>query len=328
VNGQQTNGQSNNGAGANGGGQQQARRTPEQDFAAKVSATAKKQLIGILGTEAGQMAAHKITMAMLSAMRTSRDPSAFLKVTEASIADCVSTSYETQLYPGGPNPVVYLVPQAPRRGEQPELQWRITHRGLAVLAARAGFGIMAVPVSVSDKLEIEFGEAIRHRADPSAWPKSLDEILGCILVVRRLADGVVISRAWLPLAAIYRRKGKAKSGEVWDEWPIEQAQKTTIKWGFARGYVPLDSVEMQQALAADERGEIIDSTAETLSVEQVPRSAGRRSPLAIEQGPDPVDFREEANRAGQRERVVVNAQSTPADEGDPGPGGNPNSEEW
>lgn len=281
------------------------RRTPEQEFGARVSATATKQLVAILGTEAGKRAAHAITMAMLSAMRTSKKPLAFLDVTEASVADCVATSYETGLHPGGPNPVVYLVPQAPRSGAQPELQWRITHRGLAILAARAGYGILAVPVSKSDALRVEFGEAVGHEADPSAWPEGLGDLQGCILVVRRISDGVVIARPWMPIAAIDQRRRKARDQGVWDAWPVEQAQKTIIKWGFARGYVPLDSPELRSAMSADARGDVIDTTATLVASEQVGGKARGKAALGLpDHGGAPVaDFSAESARLANRETV-------------------------
>ena len=302
--------------------------TPAQEFGRRVSATANKQLVAILGTEAGKKAAHTITMAMLSAMRVSKTPSAFLEVTEASVADCVATSYETGLYPGGPNPVVYLVPQAPRQGAQSELQWRITHRGLAILASRAGFGVLAVPVSTSDELEIQFGEATAHHADPSAWPESLADLVGCILVVRRISDGVVIARPWMPIAAIDQRRKKARDQGVWREWPVEQAQKTIIKWAFARGYVPLDSPELRAALEADVRGDIIDTTA-TVVEDPSARPRGRSAlgltpePRALPDGggaPVP-DYAAEAERLAQRERVPVDEeqQGPPAGQFAPSP---------
>lgn len=291
-----------------------ARRTPEQEFAARVSGTANKQLQAILGTEAGKRAAHTITMAMLSSMRTARDPSAFLKVTDASVADCVATSYETGLHPGGPNPVVYLVPQAPRKGEQPELQWRITHRGLAILASRAGYGILAVPVAATDKLKIEFGEVTVHEAAPDAWPEKLADIVGGILVVRRISDGVVISRAWMPLKAILQRKNKSRDGSVWNEWPIEMTQKTLVKWGFARGYVPLDSPEMRAAMEADDRGDIIDAAVEVVAdvYAPAPTSARQRAlGVGAPAGTSPVP---EPTRQPERDRVPVTRVEEPTPE--------------
>lgn len=303
----------------NPSGQQRRPRPPEQEFFGRVSAMATRQLTHILGTDAGKKAAYTIATAMLSAMRTSKNPRAFLEVTEASIADCIATSYETGLNPGGPNAVVYLVPQAPRQGAQPELQWRITHRGLAILAARAGFGVLAVPVARTDHLQVAFGEATEHDADPAAWPERLEDLLGCILVVRRISDGLVIARPWMPMAAIDQRRQKARDQGVWQAWPIEQAQKTVIKWGFARGYVPIDSPELREALSADNRGEIIETTAVTVGTGSEPRGmealgVRRREPerpALPDHGPG-VDYTAEAARLNERERVPVEEERPPA----------------
>lgn len=276
-------------------------RTPEQEFALRVSTTANKQLQAILGTDAGKKAAHTITMAMLSAMRTAKNPRAFLDVTMPSIASSVATSYDTGLYPGGPNPTVYLVPQAPRKGEQPELQWRITHRGLAILAQRAGFAVMAVPVHREDALTVSFGEAVDHQASPDAWPASLDDIVGVIVVVRRVSDGVTIARSWMPIAAIIQRKNKGRDGSVWNEWPVEMAQKTAIKWAFSRGYVPLDSPEVRAAMEADVRGDVGDAAVE------VAQPTPRRAPSLTERLQIPETKPEDTDPVADREAVQVNA---------------------
>lgn len=300
-------------------GNEQRQRPPEQEFFGRVSAMANRQLSAILGSDKGKQAAYKIAMAMLSAMRTSKTPRTFLDVTETSIADCIATSYETGLHPGGPNAVVYLVPQAPRQGAQPELQWRITHRGLAILAARAGFGILAVPVSKTDRLVVSFGEAIEHESDPAAWPETLADLQGCILVVRRISDGIVIARPWMPLAAIDQRRKKARDQNVWNEWPIEQAQKTVIKWAFARGYVPVDSIELREALSADTKGEIIDVAAQTMGTQPAPgngrealglRSRGPERPAITEDTREQHNYTEEARRLDE-ERERVPAEEAP-----------------
>lgn len=233
--------------------------TIEQAWAQRIQQTAQRQLAARLGTEEGKRAAQSVVMAYLAAMTSARDPSAYLACSDASVAACVATSIDTGLHPGGPNPTVYLVPQASRRGEQPQLQWRITHRGLAILAARAGYAISAPAVGISDRVKVSLGEVIEHEADPAAWPESMGDLLGCALVVRRLDDGIVLCRAWLPRAAILQRRAKARDKGIWDEWPLEQAWKTTIKWGAARGLIPMDSPEMRAALAADARGDIEQS---------------------------------------------------------------------
>lgn len=234
--------------------------TPEQEFAAIVARTARKQLEQTLGTEAGKKAAQTVTMSFLSAMRMSKDKSDWLKVTEASIATCVATSADTQLFPGGPYPKVYLVPQPVRRGEAPELQWRINHRGLSELYSRAGINVMAVPVGKKDHLKIAYGEACEHESDPTWWPSGKDDMVGVILVVRRIADGLIISRAWCPLAVIEARRlvSRQKDGTFWSDWYVEMAQKTAILWGHSRGYIPTDSPELRAAMEADLHGEALD----------------------------------------------------------------------
>lgn len=78
-------------------------RSIEQEFAVQIRNTAVKQLQARLGEEAGKKAAQSVTMAFLSAMRTAKNPEDFLACTPASIADCVATSLDTELYPGGPD---------------------------------------------------------------------------------------------------------------------------------------------------------------------------------------------------------------------------------
>lgn len=225
--------------------------TDDQRFAMRVGDSAKRQMKRVLGSERGEAAAHSITMAIMGAMATARDPRAFFDVTDLSIANCVSLSHETGLMPGGPKPVVYLIPRAPRRGERPNLSWEITHRGIARLAVDAGFSIQAVPVGVNDDVEIAFGEVVEHRTDPAAWPQSLDDLLGVSIVVRRLEDGATLCRPWMPKAAILLRRDVAQDLSVWKEWPIEQSQKTAIKWAHSRGLIPIASEKLDRALQAE-----------------------------------------------------------------------------
>lgn len=260
-----------------------------QQFYQRVSRMATGILAQKLGTEAGKKAAHSVAMAMVSAIRTARDPSAFLNATDASVADVINTVYETGLHPGGPNPTVYLVPQAPRQGAPPELQFRITHRGLTLLGARAGIMVVTVPVGVADEVDVAFGEVVAHKPDPSTWPASLDDLAGVIVVVRRVQDGVTLGRFWTPRALIERRRKKSRDDSVWREWPVEMAQKTAIKWAFARGMVPLDSPEMRAALEADSRGDIIEGHAEIVQPTDRPRglaALGLGAPAQTVPAPD------------------------------------------
>lgn len=262
----------------------------EAEFFDRVSNHAAQVLSARLGTHAGKKAAHAVAMAMVSAVRTARNPEAFLRVTDASVIDVINTVYETQLYPGGPNPVAYLVPQAPRSGAAPELQFRITHRGLTTLSSRADIMVITVPVHTADSLSVEFGEVAHHVANPTVWASTLAELAGVIVVVRRVRDGVTLGRFWTPRALIEARRDKSRDKSVWSEWPVEMAQKTAIKWAFARGMVPLDSPEMRAALEADSRGEIPDH--EPVMIESAPtgrRALGLGAPAGTVPFPKVVD---------------------------------------
>jgi len=247
------------------------RRTPDQAFAARVSRMARQQCERLLGTQEGQQAAQRITMSILGAMQSARDPSAFHTCTDLSLANCIALSAQTRLMPGGPNPTVYLVPQSARRGEPPELQWRITHRGIAVLAYRAGFGIRAVPVQNDEFLRISLGEVVEHVGSAADWPRSLDEIQGIAVVVRDLDRSADVVRAWVPRQVIEARRAKSRMSDrgPWRDWPVEMAQGAAIRYLMSRGQIPLDSPELSVALAED-HADIIDATSTTKSTHSTP----------------------------------------------------------
>lgn len=204
---------------------------------------AEKYLRDMLGTEQGRAAAARVALAFSAAARAAKSPEALYRCSRASIVAAVAMSALTNLMPGGPAPSVWLVP----KGD--ELQWWLSHRGIAALALRAGFQIVATPVHKDDAVRIEFGEVLAHEPDPDRWPGSLDELRGVYVTIRRVADGATLGRPWMPIAAIRRRA--SSGGPVWKSWPIEQAQKTAIKWCHARGYVPIESAELQMALGAE-----------------------------------------------------------------------------
>jgi len=199
----------------------------------------------LVDSDAARKAAGRTALAYANAARTAKDPAAIYSCSQASIMTCVVNSAVTGLMPGGAHPVVWLVP---KKGE---LQWWLSHRGICTLALRAGYNIIAVPVHVDDEVEVEFGEVTRHEADPESWANKLDDLKGVYVCIKRLSDGALIGRPWLPIGAIKKRSAKAMTQSVWNEWPVEQAQKTAIKWVIARGFLPLDDQALQEALSAE-----------------------------------------------------------------------------
>ena len=286
--------------------------TPDQLFGARLSRMAKQQCAKLIRGKAGEQAAQRITMAVLGAMQAARDPSAFHHCTDLSLANCIALSAQTGLLPGGPSPSVYLVPQSARRGEPPELQWRITHRGISVLAYRSGFALRAVPVAAADFLSVSLGEVVEHAPDGTSWPSTLEELQGIAVCVKDLDRGRDVIRAWVAMPVIAARRALARSSNIWQKWPIEMAQKTAIKYCLARGVLPLDSAELSVALTED-RPDVIEADARTIIPEigAVSSSTPHAAPALPDNGP-PVD---ELAGAAPRERVPVDASNRTQESG-------------
>ena len=224
----------------------------------RVQHMAGSMLTDLVGEERATEAAARVGMAFAAAHRSARNPRDIERCSPESIASAVAMSALTGLMPGGPMPSVWLVP---RSGE---LQWMISHRGLTQLCRRAGYQLSTCVVGHHDHIVAEFGEVTEHRAEIGSEPSTLDDIAGVIVSCRRLADGAVLGRYWLPGADIRKRrnakdyKGRPMASKTWDKWPMEMAQKTAIKWACARGLVPIESVELDNALAADTRATVAE----------------------------------------------------------------------
>ncbi len=216
---------------------------PPVVFRHRVEADARAQLVEVLGSKKGKEASVRVGLAFAATARTARDPQALYNCSRESVASAIAMSALTELMPGGPAPAVWLVPKGG------ELQWWLSHRGIAALCLRAGYQVMPVPVHVNDHVLIEFGEVVEH--EPADWPERLQDILGVYVTVRKLEDALVLCRPWVPRRAIEKRKEAAATARVWNAWPVEMAQKTAIKWTLSRGLLPLQSVELNMAMGAE-----------------------------------------------------------------------------
>lgn len=228
------------------------------------------------GGKEGKEASVKVFAAIRNAISTAKNPHNFASCTDLSILNCINQSIDLDLYPGGPNPNVYLVPQSPRKGEAMEMQWRITHRGLCTLAARAGFSLAAIPVAKGDHIEVEMGDVVSHRpADLSRSP-TMGTLLGFVVAIKRQRDGVALTRAWVPADIITARQAKARDQSIWQAWPMEMSAKTAIKYVFARGIAVIESLDA--IIAADTAAEIEEAaqpmeTARRVAVVAAPQIA-------------------------------------------------------
>lgn len=227
----------------------------------RVQHMAGSMLVDLVGEERATEAAARVGMAFAAAHRAARHPRDIERCSPESIASAVALSALTGLMPGGPMPSVWLVP---RSGE---LQWMISHRGLTQLCRRAGYQLSTCVVGHHDHIVVEYGEVTEHRAAIGSEPLTIDHIAGVIVSCRRLSDGAVLGRYWLPGADVRKRAAARGAGPVWKSWPLEMAQKTAIKWACARGLVPIESVELDNALAADTRATVGEERPAPIRVE-------------------------------------------------------------
>lgn len=209
----------------------------------RAQALATQQLVELLGSEAGKAAAARCSLAYGAAVRAAKNPEALESCSDVSLASCLAMSALTGLMPGGPAPAVWLVP---KKGE---LQWWISHRGIATLLLRAGYVVLPVAVHRNDVYRLAFGEVVEH--EPGEPPVALEDLAGVYLTIRRISDGAVLARPWLAVSAIERRRKAALSDDIWRAWPVEMALKTALHYAFARGILPVESMELGMALEAE-----------------------------------------------------------------------------
>ena len=225
---------------------------PAVAFRRTVETVAQQHYADRASTPEGQKIVSRFALSFAAAARASRSPDQFYGCDPASIAAAVALSLDTGLLPGGAMPAVWLIPKGGA------LQWMPSHRGLIMLGQQAGYQLRTVAVGMDDELAIEDGEVKRLVQDPDSCPDSLDTLRGIVVYATRLNDGSRFGSWWLNGAAIRKRANTQGAGPVWRSWPIEMAMKTAIKWVFARGFVPVESVELDAALSADNAAERVE----------------------------------------------------------------------
>jgi recombinational DNA repair protein RecT len=229
--------------------------TPVRAFKAAVTNIAKAML-DHWGARSHE-AVGRISCAMAAAAAAARDPADLLSCTPQSVAHCVAVAAMTGIMPGtGPAALAYLVPQRPRKGEPPQLQLVLSHRGLAALARRCGQTMVAIPIGQRDNIEItRDGQVSVRKLDLDQPPMTWDELRGVIVVVRDLRAGRVVHRGWVARALIERRRAMSRSAasdySPWSAWPVEMAMKTAMHYAVSRGWCVIDDTAAALALAAE-----------------------------------------------------------------------------
>lgn len=203
----------------------------------------------------------------------SADTGRLYECTPESVGRAVVLSAISGLFPGGPNPDVWLIPRKNRHlGGALEVNWQMAHRGYIRLARRAGWDIEPVLVFEDDDFDLEEGmePKIRHKPNLDG-EQTWDTLRGGYIRVYPVGNRSATKIAWLSKRRIIERRGKAQDQSVWNEWPLEQSLKTLCNFAGQREMFPCDD-PARYAIAADMASETGDET-----IVRIPTGAPRQS---------------------------------------------------
>lgn len=250
--------------------------TPARKFRQLATDIASSMLTDWVGKAKAGEAVGRISAALSAAAAAAKDPSDFYACTPQSVGQCVAIAALTEIMPGtGATALAYVIPRRPRKGEDPQLQFQFSHRGLAALAARVGCALIAVPVGMNDQLQISDGEVAVHTQDPDDPVMTWDGLRGAIVIVKMRDNGQVVYRGWMPKTLIDRRRqasdtfqwaektgGWAQEKSPWHVWPVEMAMKTAMHYAISRGWCVIDDAAATRAMAVEQSQDIITVQAE------------------------------------------------------------------
>jgi recombinational DNA repair protein RecT len=219
-----------------------------------------------VGEDRAGEAIGRIATALSASAASAKKPDDFYSCTPASIATCVAIAALTGIMPGhGSTALAYLIPRSPRRGEQKQLGFAFSHRGLNALARRSGQMMKAVPIGLNDRIKVSVdGDVDVQELDIDNPPTEYEDLRGVLVVVKNL-NGTVMARGWMPKVLIDRRRDSsdsytyackpgnewAKDSDPWHQWPVEMAMKTAMHYAIGRGWCVIDDTSSVRALASD-----------------------------------------------------------------------------
>jgi recombinational DNA repair protein RecT len=275
--------------------EQQPRQAPAKvataaEFRIRASTIANSFLKDWVGEERAREATGRIATAISASAAASKNPEEFYQCTPASVAKVIAISALTGIMVStGAGALAYAIPRRARKGEDPQLQYQLSHRGLAALAKRAGFSLVAIPISYTDVLSVrETGEVFVTDRDIDNPPSSEEELRGVVVLVRSLANGSVVSSGFVAKSIINERRAGsdswkyaerpgndwAKESSTWHKWYVEMSMKTAMHYAIGRGWCVIDDTEAVRALTVD-----AESDYEPVTITVEPSHGNRSSAL-------------------------------------------------
>jgi recombinational DNA repair protein RecT len=247
--------------------QESPKESPASKFRLSATSLANTMLKDWVGEERAREATGRIAVALAASAAAAKDPSDFYACTLQSVGKVIAISALTGIMPStGSAALAYAIPRRPRKGEAPQLQYQLSHRGVNALANRAGMHMVAIPISYADKLEVEESGDVRVVSrDLDNPPTTESELRGVMVVVRKVDNGKVLCNGWVASKVINARRATsdsfkyaekpgnewAKDSSPWHAWYVEQAMKTALHYAISRGWCVVDDTEAVRALKAD-----------------------------------------------------------------------------
>jgi recombinational DNA repair protein RecT len=268
-----------------------------------------------VGEDRAKEAAGRISAALSASAASARNPEDFYQCTPDSIGRCVAIAALTEIMPGtGSTALAYLIPRRPRKGERPQLQYQLSHRGLNALARRTGQTMIAVPISIHDQLTFsEDGDVLVTSRDIDNPPTTEADLRGVIVLVRELSTGVTICRGWVPVSLINVRRDSsdayqyatknewASKTDPWHQWYVEMAIKTAMHYAISRGWCVIDDAAAVRAISIDQTR---DYSPLAPAMPRIPQQGQSRSDdLANMLGDDEPEMDPPHGNAGEESQV-------------------------
>jgi recombinational DNA repair protein RecT len=250
--------------------------TEAQVFRKRAETIAGSLLTNWVGDKRAKEATGRLSAALAASAAAARNPQDFYDCEPASVATVVAVAALTGIMPAtGATALAYAIPRRARKGEKPQLQYQLSHRGINALARRCGQTVIAVPISHRDDVDVDdAGEFVVLRRDFDNPPMTWEDLRGVQVLVKELGSGRVTFSGFMPRALIEPRRAmsdswaneRARPYSPWTKWPVEMAQKTAMHYAVGRGWCVIDDTAATRALAADQAADMIDTTASVADV--------------------------------------------------------------
>jgi recombinational DNA repair protein RecT len=224
-----------------------------------------------VGEERAREATGRIATALSASAAAAKNPQDFYDCTPQSIAKVIAISALTGIMVStGQAALAYAIPRRPRKGEPPQLQYQLSHRGIAALAKRADLSLVAYPISYADEVDTDqSGEVVIKSRDIDNPPQDEESLRGVMVLVRSTVTGTVLSRGFVAKKIINARREQsdsylyaekpgnswAKDSSPWHKWYTEMAIKTAMHYAIGRGWCVIDDTEAVRALSVDAEGD-------------------------------------------------------------------------